>query len=146
MYAWTSPPAAFFNAAFLASGLSRAYKIDKFQKVGEAQENPKERVATSFDVEQHLERARNARGKKKTVVEPNKTELRKDGKATDRLVIADTGLKVYRKGVAVLSVRKKYEKKDYSMFNRIPGNHSLGNEFLDIPIFPARVASICCTT
>ena len=50
------------------------------------------------------------------MVEPNKTELRKDRKATDRLVIADTGSKVYRKGVAVQSVRKKYKKKDYSMF------------------------------
>ena len=103
--------------SFLVSGLSRAYKIDELQKVGEVQDNPKERVATSFDVEQHLERARNARGKKKkTVVEPNKTELRKERKATDRLVIADTGSKVYKKGVLIQSVWKKYEKKDYFMF------------------------------
>jgi hypothetical protein len=68
-------------------------------------------------VEQHLEKARNARGKKKgVVVEPNKTQLRKARKQTDRLVIEDTGTKVYAKSKVVKNVRKQYSKKDYSMF------------------------------
>ena len=106
------------TTSFLVTGLSRAYKIDELQKVGEAEDNMKERVATFFDAEQHLEKARNARGKKKgVVVEPNKTQLRKARKQTDGLVIGDTGTKVYEKSKVVKNnVRKQYSKKDYSMF------------------------------